>query len=228
MSSFQTKTNQTASDLQTALRKAGEYLVSVQQTDKTWGLDEEAIAGTLLSYRAVIATVGLAALDNVDTLIINAQNPDGSWYGNPYLTALALKTIQAGRNLPEAAIQSIKLMQNADRTPTECYSYNAFETFEIQTESTCNTAEAELFYFVKQKDGSVVTAQTDGLPGWNTLSSLPGDYAVIVQVRDKASGRILAAAEKAFMITSSFQVSAIIVATDPKDTIVEQAVEVKP
>jgi Mg-chelatase subunit ChlD len=227
LSAFQTKTNAAAPDLHTALRKAGEYLVSEQQPDTTWGTDEETIAATLLSYRAVLNTVGPDAAADVDSLILNIQNGDGSWFGSPYLTALALRALQAGAHLPEAAIQTIKLMQDVEGTATECCSFEAFEAFDIQAECTYNPAEAELLYFVRQKNGSIVSVQTDGLPGWNTQNCLPGEYEVIVQVKDKASGRILAAAEKAFMIDPSFQVSAICLTTDPLCTTVGLGGEVR-
>lgn len=227
LSAFQTKTNTTTPDLHTTLRKAGEYLVSVQQPDTTWGTDVEKIAATLLSYRAVLTTVGPDAAADVDSLILNKQNGDGSWYGSPYLTALALRALQAGAHLPEAAIQTIKLIQDVEGTATEYCSFEAFETFEIQAECTYNPAEAELLYFVKQKNGSIVSVQTDGLPGWNTQNCLPGDYAVLVQVKDKASGHILAAAEKTFVINPSFQVSAICLTTDPLYTTVGLGGEVR-
>ncbi|HWQ89118.1 MAG TPA: VWA domain-containing protein [Desulfitobacteriaceae bacterium] len=227
LSSFQTKTNTTAPDLHTALRKAGEYLVSVQQPDTTWGTDVETIAATLLSYQAVLTTVGPEAVAAVDSLILNIQSGDGCWYGSPYLTALALRAIQTDVNQAETTIQTIKLLQDVEGTATECYSFEAFETFAIQTECTYNPAEAELLYFVKQKNGSIISVQTDGLPGWNTQSSLPGDYAVIVQVKDKASGRILATAEKAFVINPSFRVSAICLTTDPQYTTVGQGGQVR-
>jgi len=226
LSSFQAKTNLTSSDLQTAMRRAGEYLVSLQKTDKTWGTDEESIVDTLLSYRAVLNTVGLDAVDSVDTSILGVQNTDGSWYGNPYITALAIKSLNERQDMPNAKINSIKLLKNVNGTNTECYSYNAYETFEIQADSTYSNTEAKLLYFVKLKDGTVVAADTEGQPGWNTRSSLPGDYVVIVQVKDNASGRILTAAEKQFVITPSFKVGTVILTADPQNTTVDKPVTV--
>lgn len=217
LNSFQTKTNLTSNELQTALRKAGEYLVSVQKADKTWGTDEESIADTLLSYRAVLNTVGLEAVKTVDSSILDIQNSDGSWYESPYITALAIKAIKERMDMPSAEISSIKLYKNENGTKTECYSFNAYEAFEIQAESTSNNIDSKLLYFVKKADGSVVAAQTDGLPGWNTKNTKPGDYSVIVQVKDSASGRIVASKEKQFVINPYFEVRNVILTTDPEN-----------
>ena len=226
LSLFQSKTNLTSTELQTSMRKAGEYLVSIQKSDKTWGTDETSIVDTLLSYRAVLDTVGTDAVDTVDTSIINAQGTDGSWYGSPYITALAIESISEHMNMPYAKINSIKLLKNVDGTKAECYSYNAYDTFEIQVDGTYSNTDAKLLYFVRQKDGNVFSAQTDGLPGWNTKNSVPGDYSVIVQVKDNNSGRIIAEQEKPFVINPTFEVGNVMISTDPEDTRVNNPCDV--
>jgi Mg-chelatase subunit ChlD len=226
LSLFQTKTNLTSSELQTAMRKAGEYLVSVQKPDKTWGTDENSITDTLLSYRAVLNTVGLDPVDTTDTSILSCQNSDGSWNGSPYITALAINAVKERMDMPYAKINSIKLVKNVDGTKTESYSYNAYESFEIQVDSTYSNIDAKLLYFVKQKDGSVVSAYTEGQPGWNTRNSLPGEYSVIVQVKDNITGRILTNAEKQFTINSTFKIGTVILKTDPQNTSVDKSANV--
>lgn len=226
LNEFQTKTNLTSSELQTAMRKAGEYLVSIQKEDKTWGTDVDTIVGTLLSYRAVLNTVGVDSVDTVDTSIINVQDADGSWYGSPYITALAIKAIKERMDMPYATIDAIRLYKDLDGTKTECYSYNAYETFEIQVDSIYNNADTQLLYFVKQNDGTVVSAYSEGQPSWNTANSIPGNYSVIVQVKDNVSGKILTSAEKQFTIVPSFKIGAIVMSTDPKNTRVDNIVEV--
>lgn len=226
LSTFQAKTNLTSSDLQTATRRAGENLVSIQKADKTWGLDEESIVGTLLSYRAVLNTVDLNAVDTVDTAILSVQQSDGSWFGSPFITALAIKALKERQDMPTAKINSIKLFKDDNGTSTECYSYNAYEMFSIQVDSTYSPTDAKLLYFIKQKDGTVISAETDGQPGWNTRNSLPGDYAVIVQVKDNSTGRIIASSEKKFVINPTFNIANTMISTDPLNTRVNNPVTV--
>ncbi len=222
LSSFQAETNLTSGDLQTAMRKAGEFLLSVQKDDKTWGTDEDSIGDTILAYRAVLYTVGLDAADSVDEDVLNVQGADGSWYESPYITALALKAIRERQDMPYAKINSVKLFKNEGGTQTEAYSYNAYDTFEIQVDGTFDNIDAKLLYFVKKNDGSIVSLQSEGPAVWNTGSSSPGDYSVIVQVKDNTSGRIIASAEKQFTINPSLKASTVIVTTDKQSTRVEK------
>ncbi|WP_442598615.1 VWA domain-containing protein [Neobacillus sp. D3-1R] len=222
LSEFQTKTNRTSSELQTALRLAGEYLVSTQ----TWGMDEDSIMDSLLSYRAILNTVGADVLKNIDNSIVSVQQSDGSWFSDPYLTALALKALQEKMNMPFAKIDSIQLWKNENDSQIESYSYNAYDSFEIRVDSTFDANQATLLYFIKQKNGTIISAQTDGLPGWNTKNSLPGDYSVIAQVKDNTSGRIIASLEKPFVINPTFTIGAVSIATDPENKRVNTSGEV--
>jgi Mg-chelatase subunit ChlD len=213
LSEFQTKTNTTSSELQTTLRLAGEYLVSKQ----TWGMEEDSIIDSLLSYRAILNTVGADVLENIDTSILSVQQSDGSWFSDPYITALALKALQERLNMPSAKINSIQLLKNENDSKIESYSYNAYDSFEIKVDSTFDASQATLLYFIKQKNGQITSAQTDGIPGWNTKNSLPGDYSVIAQVKDNTSGRIVASQEKPFIINPTFSIGAVSIVTDPDD-----------
>ncbi|WP_165755707.1 VWA domain-containing protein [Ruminiclostridium hungatei] len=217
LNSFQTKTGLTSPELQTAMRKAGEYLIAVQQEDKTWGMDEAAAADTLLAYRAVLNTLGADAAGNIDSDILRIQNSNGSWYDSPYLTALALEALQERQDMPFAKINSIKLYKVSGDIREEGYSFNAYESFEIQAETSVSNTEAEILYFIKKQDGSIISLQSDGLPGWNTKNSAPGEYSVIVQMKDKASGKIVANQEKRFVIDPYFKIGSVVLTTDPEN-----------
>ncbi len=223
---FQTKTNLTSNELQTSLRKAGEYLVSVQNEDKTWGTDEASIADTLLSYRAVLSTIGLDAVNTVDSSILNVQNPDGSWYESPYITALAITAIKERMDMPSAEINSIKLYRNTSDTKTECYSFNAYETFEIQIDSTYNNLDANLLYFIKDKDGKVEQIYLKGEPVWDTSNSLPGTYLVVVAVQDSKTGKIITSSERNFDIAETTKINSATVSLDVDATTTGSAVNV--
>lgn len=220
------KSDIATSAIQTAIRKAGEYLISVQNSDKTWGTGTDTITNTLLCYNAVLCSVGAAPVGTVEASILACQNADGSWYDSPYITALAVNALKAGMDMPGGTINAIKLYKNINGTNTECYSYNAFESFEIDADCEYDAARTSLLYFVKQLDGSLYAVQTDGQPGWNTKNSLPGDYSVIVQIKDEATGRIIASQERQFAISSCFSIANIIINTDPESIRVNNPCEV--
>ena len=226
LNSFQKTSGIVSDELQTSMQKAGEYLISVQKADKTWGTDKDSITDTLLSYRAVLETEGLDFVDGVDTAIINIQDTDGSWYDSPYITALALKAIKEHADMPYAKINSIKLLKNTDGTRTECYSYNAYETFEIDVDSTYSNAEASLLYFIKQSDGSVKQVQSKGTAAWDTSNSLPGKYSVVAVIKDNKTGGILSTSEKSFDIVPTTKILDAGVSLDIDATTVGKAVNV--
>lgn len=224
------KTKLTSGELQTAIRKAGEYLLSVRNADQTWGTDSENLINTLLSYRALLNTVGLDTVDTVDTVIFSVRHTDGSWYGSPYLTAQALKAIGERTEIPSAKINSIRLLkkenENQNENKIECYSYYAYNTFEIEVESTYSDTDAQLLYYVKQKDGTVVQVYSKGVPRWDTSNNLPGAYSVIVAVRDNKTGRILTSAEKDFEIVPTAKILEVGVQLDVDATMIDQTVTV--
>lgn len=229
LNSFATTTGLTSPELQAALRKAGEYLLSVQQEDRTWGLDEGAAADTLLAYRAVLSTLGADAAGNIDSEILKIQKPNGSWYDSPYLTALALEALKERQDMPFAKINSIKLYKLSGDIHEEGYSFNAYQTFEIKADTSVGNTEAEILYFIKKQDGGIIALQSDGLPGWNTKNSAPGEYSVIVQIKDKVSGKIVADQERKFEVKPYFKIGSILLSCDPENTRINNpcTVEVK-
>lgn len=226
LSNFQKKINLTSDQLQTSMRKAGEYLVSVQKTDKTWGTDEASIKDTLLAFQAVLNTLGADFADSVDASIIGVQDNNGSWYGSPYLTALAIKAITYYKDMPYAKINEITLLKDENGSKIECYNYNAYEAFEIQVDATYANIDAELLYFVKLSDASFISLQIEEQAAWNTKNCVPGNYSIIVQVKDKSTGLIVSGSEKQFTIAPSFKVSTVIVTTDKKNTRIDTPVTV--
>ncbi len=145
------------------------------------------------------------------------QDKSVSRYQSPYITALAITASKEGVDMPSAEINSIKLYKNINDTKTECYSYNAYETLEIVVDSTISNIDAEHQYFIKKANGSVLTSKNNGLLRWNTENCQPGDYSVIVQVKDKNSGSIVARKEKQFVINPYFKVFTVNLSTDPEN-----------
>ncbi len=228
LSLFQTKTSLTSGGLQTAMRKAGEYLLSLREPDKTWGTGEDSIAGTLLSYRAVLNILGpeAAGADIADASITEIQNADGSWYGSPYITALAIKALREHLDMPYAKINSIKLLKDENGTSTECYSYSAYDTIEIQADCTYGNTEARLLYFIKQPNGDIVQAYSKDVPYWDTSNNIPGTYSVIVAVQDNKTGEILASSEKSFDIAPVIKILSAEVNLDVDATSIGKEVNV--
>lgn len=73
-----------------AAEKVNSWLLSVQNADGSWG----ALADTCLVQLALIgANSDRAVLKTISNAIVAKQSSDGSWDGDPYATALALRAL---------------------------------------------------------------------------------------------------------------------------------------
>lgn len=76
----------------TSINKTNTWLLSMQKQNGGWGTVTE----TSLAYLALLGTTSDPALQNlVSTSILAQQSADGSWNGDPYVTALALRALVA-------------------------------------------------------------------------------------------------------------------------------------
>lgn len=226
LNSFMTMTSLSSDELESSLRKSGEFLVSAQNEDKTWGTDENSISDTLLAYRAVLCTLGEDPVKTTLTPILSAQNEDGSWYESPYTTALAITAINEEESLPSASIDSIELLKDSNGTKYECDNFNAFETFEIKVQSACSNCNSNLLYFIKDPDNNIFQISSKGDVCWDTSSHQPGTYSVIAAIEDNKTGKILVSSEKKFTIHSTVKVINAEVNLDVDATTVGKAVNV--
>lgn len=145
LNEFNSVTGLTSASLEASMLKAGEFLMSKQGKDSTWGIDENSIEDTLLAYRAVLLTVGVEPVKLLEDTIISLQNENGSWYEDSYITMLAAKALKERKMLPIAQINDIKLYGTVDGIKTESYSYNPYEAFDIDVDSKTDNIESKTF-----------------------------------------------------------------------------------
>ena len=227
LNQFSTVTGLTSSSLEAAMLKVGGYLESKLGADGTWGTDENSIEDTLLAYRAVLLTVGIGPVSTLEDTIIELQSEKGSWYDDEYITMLAAKALKERRTLPMAEINYIKLNAvGADGEEVESYSYNPYESFDIEVDTKTDNIESKLFVFIKKPDGTAVSLPSNGTLSWNTANSPEGEYAVEAIIKDNATGRVMARLEKSFTINAGFRTGNVIVSLRPHYTRVDKPVKV--
>lgn len=227
LNQFSTVTGLTSSSLEAAMLKVGGYLESKLGADGTWGTDENSIEDTLLAYRAVLLTVGIGPVSTLEDTIIELQSEKGSWYDDEYITMLAAKALKERRTLPMAEINYIKLNAvGADGEEVESYSYNPYESFDIEVDTKTDNIDSKLFVFIKKPDGTAVSLPSNGTLSWNTANSPEGEYAVEAIIKDNATGRVMARLEKSFTINAGFRTGNVIVSLRPHYTRVDKPVKV--
>lgn len=226
LNKFISTTNLTSSSIETTMRKAGNFLVSKQQKDGTWGTKEENLADTLVAYRAVIKTLGFDSVSAVEKIIQDIQKSNGSWYDNPYITILAVKALSEKTQLPQADISDIKVYKKVNGDRTESYSFDAYEELEIEAISDYDSSLAKQVMFIKGPYGNIIYAQVGDALNWNTMSSEPGSYTIIAQVKDNENGKIIDSYEKAFTVNSSFNIKNAVIRTDRQSTTINKPVTV--
>lgn len=228
LNQFITVTGLTSSSLESAMIRAGSYLESNLGADGTWGTDENFIEDTLLAYRAVLLTVGTEPVKTLEDILIALQNENGSWYDDAYITMLAAKALKERRFLPVAQINYIKLYTVGDEGEKfESYSYNPYESFDIDVDIETDNIDSKLFVFIKKPDGTAILLPSNGALSWNTANNPEGEYWVEAIVKDNSSGRVMAKLEKSFLINSGFRAGNVIVSLAPHFTRVDKPVKVK-
>lgn len=226
LNEFVTTTNLTSRDVETSMRSAGEFLLVKQLADETWGTGEQGLINTLMAYRAVLKTIGIDPVKNLDGVIKSAQMADGSWCNNPYITIIAVKALNERMDMPYASISDIKVYKDIDGSKIELYSFEPYEKMQIEVESEYDKEESKLLLFIKEKDGNIVYSQTGDTATWNTMSSKPGVYTMIAMVKDNRGGKITADYEKEFTINASLNIKNVVVYTNPQSTNINKPVTV--
>jgi Mg-chelatase subunit ChlD len=224
LNEFVTTTNLTSRDVETSMRSAGEFLLVKQMADETWGTGDQGLIDTLMAYRAVLKTIGIDPVKNLDGVVKSLQMEDGSWCNNPYITIIAVKALNERMDMPYASISDIKVYKDIDGSKTESYSFEPYEKIQIEVESEYDKEESKLLLFIKEKDGNIVYSQTGDTATWNTMSSKPGVYTMIAMVKDNRGGKITADYEKEFTINASLNIKNVVVYTNPQSTNINKPV----
>jgi len=85
--------------LATAINKATGYLIAHQNTDGGFGSSSSTVYETALTYIALVGvTTDTTILGNAVNYLVSSQLPNGSWNGDPYSTALALRALYLSQN----------------------------------------------------------------------------------------------------------------------------------
>lgn len=227
LNDFTVSTKTTSYSLEAALKRAGEYIVSKQLNDKTWGLDKESVSLTMLCYMAMLSTLGYEPVREVEEKIISLQDPDGSWFGDSYITLLALYALEGTKDIYTDKIESIHMVKLTVNEIKEADEFGVNES--IGFDAAYNSLYKErvkLYMFIKAPDGSILAVnEKEGMLIWNTGKSVPGSYTAIAQLKDINSGKITASLEKEFTIKPVFTIDGAAVRSEPSNTRLNQPIE---
>ena len=188
------------------------------------GKNEQGLVETLMAYRAILKTIGINPVKNLDEVVKSLQMSNGSWFDSPYITIIAVKALNERMDMPYASISDIKVYKDIDGSKTESYSFEPYEKIQIEVESEYDKEESKLLLFIKEKDGNIVYSQTGDTATWNTMSSKPGVYTMIAMVKDNRGGKITADYEKEFTINASLNIKNVVVYTNPQSTNINKPV----
>lgn len=225
LNDFMIKTNLSSEELNTCMRKAGEYLLSQQKPDQTWGTNEDELPATLVAYRAVLNTIGIESVAGLEDTLLDLQDPEGSWHNNAYTTLLAIQALDDKPVQTNVNIADIKLYKNEGEGQVESQSFDPYQNVIIEPVAQYDSTLAELQIMIKHPGSNVESACYEGQYCWNTAFNPPGNYKVIAVIKDKQSGRILAGKEKEFTIEPVFAIKDIVLSAYPASTRVGQEVQ---
>nr|WP_263324588.1 VWA domain-containing protein [Neobacillus sp. Marseille-Q6967] len=226
LNNYIVKTGETANELLSSLKDAGDYLLTAQQEDQTWGTEGTPLQRTLLAYQAILQTTGMAPVETVHDQLIQLQGEDGSWEENPYTTLLALQALYSYQEAAGVAISNIELYKVNGTENVLSEQFSAYETIEVKPIYEETDKEVHVLAFIKTPEGTYETVKAEENLRWETKNHQPGDYSVIVQMKDKQTGKIIASSQKTFTIVPAFKVESASILLSPENTSVGQVKEV--
>ena len=118
--------------------------------------------------------------------------------------------------LQKAKINSVKIVNSVN---VETISFNQNESVNVIIDATYNGAKDTLGVSVKRPDGTVKAVSNVNGYVWNTGNNKPGNYLVIVQLKN-SSGKIIDELDKQFTINSSFIINSVYAVSDLQFTTV--------
>lgn len=148
LNDFMIKTGLSSEGINICMTKAGEYLLSQQQQDKTWGTDEDLLPGTLLAYQAVLSTMGLESVATLEDTILGLQNPDGSWQNSFHTTLLAIQALSGKPGPSNVAISDLKLYKIVGEEKLESQNFGPYQNVVIEPTAQYDSTQAELLVVV--------------------------------------------------------------------------------
>jgi prenyltransferase beta subunit len=178
----------------TAISKGAIYLLSQKDQISYWGFDEDGIR----SAKAIMIAKGLESVVGLDIALLSNQEANGSWQNKPGLTAMIIDWLRCNGEAQSTVIESV-ILKKVDETTNSFY---ADEIITIETISNFNTDHAEIKYYLKSDDG--IVSELEG-SFFNTGSLATGTYELIVKIRDKSEGIVLASMSVNLTIEPTFK-----------------------
>ncbi|MCR2803638.1 VWA domain-containing protein [Paenibacillus soyae] len=226
---YQAKQGQSYTELLSAMQEGGQYVAGQRGAEGHWGMTGYGLERTLIAARAVQASLGGQYVEELAQPILALQSGDGSWEQDSSLTVLALEMLRDMKRYIERKhlIEDIVLStEGGDGQPVTTDEFEAFQTVKITAVHHAPIDQVQEIAFIQHPDGLVEAILKQESLQWNTQSYAPGSYAVIVQLKDKQSGEILAEKQASFTIVPTFKVEGVSVRTTPSEVVLNEPREV--
>ena len=223
LDTFRSKTRLSSEELEIALKKGRQYLLSNLDADNTCGLTKERIKATFYAYEAVRKTDETLSSDMLNK-ILSTQGSNGSIYNSPELTALFINLLQEDdddQEISQVEIEDIKIYSyvgsdKREGEPLIAYTDIFFDPI------LKNYDETQMSYsiIIKDLDAQLIPAEYSSTHAgeyfWNTARNKPGTYSVFVIVYDLNTGIAMDIFEKQFDIQPSFCLQSASLTLSPK------------
>lgn len=220
LQNYKNARHQSSETIEVSLLNGQQFLLSSINSDGTWGLTESTIKGTLFSCAALKYT-NSNTFDAVLKEVIGIQQPDGSLFASPSLTARLIWLLY----MPDSPKQIVTGMTiNAvDGTSITAYTDVCF----VPKLENFNEESMELILYLQYSSTEIIPIRFDEGYIWNTEDTMPGEYSLYSSVFDKKAGRFVEFKKWTFEILPGVGVGEVFVFTNPVYTRVTSQSDVK-
>ncbi|MGM7703483.1 VWA domain-containing protein [Pseudalkalibacillus sp. Hm43] len=210
----------TSKEILASLKHAGDYLLSLQQEDQTMGMEGVAFQRTLTAYQAILQTDGLQPVNRVHEKVLSVQKENGSWEDDPYLTLLALQSLKSYLEATSVSISDIELYKISETDKIPATEFSAYETMLIKPNYDSASGNVQVLAFIETPGGDIEAVNVEEELRWEVRDHAPGEYKVIVQIKDKQTGKIAATSKKPITVLPTFKIENATIQLSPENTTV--------
>ena len=201
------------------LNKGGQYLLSQKDSIASFSMDE-----TILTYHAILKSIGYKSIQNFEQQIIELQEQNGSWNNSIYTTCLAIDLLESLSKLSFATINDI-IITNYDGN--EQTSFGAYEDIYMSLDVTYvgDSDNIEEHIYVEDSEGNIISTFKEDVFYFSAEKMCAGQYIVKGFLKDTKTNAVVDYAEKEITISETFSIDGCIFSVSDEDIYIGDEVE---
>lgn len=187
---------------------ASNYILKEKNETDFWGLSKDGLKSSIEAFRALIKTKGINTQKDFIDKLISLQGDKGNYYDDIYTTILAVKALSEIDLLTSDEIHEIEFLDYKNKDENGVAYYDGFTRVSVEPSYKLHDANEVYLsiYFEDENGKSILANEENGIYYFDLENSLAGNYTVVAQVKEKASGNVTTSLEEKFIVNKQLKI----------------------